>query len=117
MLESYIPVLVFTLTVLGFSGIALLLSRVIRPENPEEEKYLTYECGEEPVGDAWYQYSVQYYMYAILFVIFDVEILFLYPWALSLKNMAIFLVGVVFLIIVFLGLAYEWKKRALEWQW
>jgi NADH:ubiquinone oxidoreductase subunit 3 (subunit A) len=96
--------------------IGIGISKIIRPDKKEPEKYTTYECGETPFSIAWHQYNIQYYMYAILFVIFDVEILFLYPWALKTDNIGIFVAGVLFLFIVFVGLVYEWKKGALQWQ-
>jgi|Deesub1362B_J571_1020462.scaffolds.fasta_scaffold00517_24 NADH:ubiquinone oxidoreductase subunit 3 (subunit A) len=116
MLEEYVTVAVFTGVVVVFSLIALVFSKLIRPSKSEPEKRTVYECGEKPFSDAWHQFSVQYYMYAILFVIFDVEILFLYPWAIKTQNTEIFAAGLLFLFIVFAGLVYEWRKGALEWQ-
>ncbi|AGK61770.1 NADH:ubiquinone oxidoreductase subunit 3 (chain A) [Archaeoglobus sulfaticallidus PM70-1] len=115
-MDEYLTVMVYSVTVIAFAFLAYIVSRLLRPEKLEKEKYTTYECGEEPITPAWYQYSLQYYMYAILFVIFDVEILFLYPWALQMKNTEIFVAGMIFLFIVFVGLVYEWSKGILEWQ-
>ncbi len=115
MLQEYTTVMVFTGAVVVFSLLGLLVSRTLRPNRDEEEKRVVYECGEKPFGDAWHQFSIQYYMYAILFIIFDVEILFLYPWALRMANPEILAAGILFLFIVFLGLIYEWKKGVLEW--
>ena len=116
MQEEYMAVLVFVGVVVVFSFLGLLASRILRPSKEEREKRTVYECGEKPFVDAWHQFNVQYYMYAILFIIFDVEILFLYPWALKVSRIDIFAAGLIFLFVVFIGLVYEWKKGALKWQ-
>lgn len=108
--------IVFAAVGIAFPVASLILSRLLRPIKPTPEKLSTYECGELPVGGAWHQYNVQYYMYAILLVIFDVEVLFLYPWAVVYLLPGAFAAGIIFLLIVFLGLVYEWKKGVLEWQ-
>lgn len=116
--DNYIPVVIFTLIGLAFPAVNLILSKIVRPSRPNPVKLSTYECGEIAIGDAWHQYNVQYYMYAILLVIFDVEVLFFYPWAVVYYNLGIAALsaGVLFLLIVFIGLVYEWKKGVLEWQ-
>src|SRR3989338_6276369 len=103
-------------------GIAFVLGTFaaayfISPHHPSEQKLLPYECGEEPVGGSWIQYNVRYYLVGLAFVIFDVEVLFLIPWALVVKSLGMFafVEMVVFLAILLLGLAYAWRKRALEW--
>ena len=89
----------------------------IRPDRPDPVKSATYECGVETVGDAWGQFHVRYYVYALLFVVFDVEILLLYPWAVSFADMGIggFFAGALFLLILVVGFVYDWAKKALEW--
>jgi len=89
----------------------------VRPDRPEKVKEDTYECGVEPEGTAWVQFDFRYYYYALLFVIFDVEAVFLYPWAVSLEQVAIsgFIAVVTFIAILTIGLVYAWRKNALEW--
>ena len=90
----------------------------IRPKRPDPIKSATYECGVETEGgDAWGQFNVRYYIYALLFVVFDVEILLLYPWAVAFTHVGIagFVAGALFLLILVVGFAYDWAKKALEW--
>ncbi len=89
----------------------------VRPDRPEKVKEDTYECGVEPEGTAWVQFNFRYYYFALLFVIFDVEAVFLYPWAVSLERVAIsgFVAVVTFIAILTIGLVYAWRKNALEW--
>ncbi len=95
-----------------------MLGRVgLRPNAPDPIKESTYECGVETEGTAWVQFNVRYYYFALLFVIFDVEAVFLYPWAVSFEKVAVagFIAVLTFVIILFIGLAYAWRKKALEW--
>lgn len=89
----------------------------IRPQAPDPVKESTYECGVETEGSAWVQFNFRYYYYALLFVIFDVEAVFLYPWAVSFEKVAIagFIEVLTFVVILMIGLAYAWRKNALEW--
>ena len=96
----------------------LLLARFIAPKKPGSSKQAPYECGLESTGDSWMQFRVQYYIYALLFVIFDVEVVFIYPWALIWKGLgpaALAEMGL-FIAILAVGLAYAWKKGVLEWE-
>ena len=95
----------------------LLGALKIRPKRPDPIKSATYECGVETVGDALGQFNARYYVYALIFVVFDVEVVFLYPWAVSFSKMGIagFVAGALFLLILAVGLAYDWAKKALEW--
>jgi NADH-quinone oxidoreductase subunit A len=115
--QNYIPIFVFLL--LGFLVAAgtLLITVVIRPNNPEKVKGLPYECGIEPMDDARQRYTVRFYIIAILFVVFDVETIFLFPWAAQFKLLGAFgfLEMLVFLGILVLGYIWVWKKGALEW--
>jgi NADH-quinone oxidoreductase subunit A len=93
------------------------LARLIRPHHPNPDKLESYECGELPVGGAWVQYNVRYYLYALIFVIFDVEVVFLFPWAVVYRSLGFFafIEMMIFLAILIFGLVYVWKKGALKW--
>ncbi len=95
----------------------ILISAVIAPRKPNPIKQSTYECGIETVGESWVQLKAQYYVYALVFLIFDVEVVFLFPWALSLNALPFFVVveGIVFIMILFVGLIFAWRKGMLEW--
>ena len=97
--------------------VPLVFSRLVAPRKPNPIKQSTYECGIETVGDSWVQFKAQYYIFALVFLIFDVETVFLFPWALSLKQMPLFVVleGVLFIAILVVGLVYAWRKGMLEW--
>ncbi len=95
----------------------LLIAAVIAPKKPNPIKQSTYECGMETVGDSWVQFKAQYYVFALVFLVFDVETVFLFPWAITLKALPMFAVleGVIFILILFAGLVYTWRKGLLEW--
>ncbi len=116
-MEGYIPILLFLLVAAGFPVVTLLLARVVRPSNYEKVKASAYECGVEATGEARQRYSVKYYIIAVLFVVFDVEVIFLFPWAVRYKALGLF--GLVemtlFIAILVLGYFYAWRKGALEW--
>lgn len=90
----------------------------VRPHNPNAIKSSTYECGVDPVGSSWVQFNFRYYFYALLFVVFDIETVFLYPWAVAFKQLKLFglVEMLVFVVILMVGLVYAWRKKALEWQ-
>lgn len=113
----YIPVAMFAIIAIVFGAGPLVLSRLLRPIKPSPIKGSVYECGELPIGDAWHQYNMQYYLFAIIFIVFDVEVVFLYPWALVFPSLGILAVVemVVFIAMLVVGLIYAWKKGALEW--
>ena len=106
---------IFLAAGLVFGGLAA--SRLLAPHHPAGRKGTPYECGEEAIGPAWVQFNVGYYLFALLFLVFDVEAAFLYPWAVVFKQVggAALIEGGLFLLILVLGLAYAWKKGALEW--
>ena len=113
------------LTIIIFFGVALLLSTgfiflnfVFAPKNPDPEKLSAYECGFEPFNDSRMEFDVRFYLVAILFIIFDLEIAFLFPWAISLGKIGIFgfVSMMIFLTILTVGFIYEWKKGALDWE-
>ena len=122
MLENYFPILLFLAigVAVGLEPIVLSggLSRVLGTYKPTEEKLSPYECGFEAFEDARMKFDVRYYLVAILFILFDLEIAFLFPWAIVLRELGSFgfWAMVVFLAILVVGFAYEWKKGALEWE-
>ncbi len=103
---------------IGFAVMPLIIARVIAPRKPSLSKQDIYECGLESKGEAWGQFRIQYYVYALMFVIFAVETVFLYPWAVASKKLGIFaLVEMgIFLVILGIGLVYAWRKGVLEWK-
>jgi len=117
MLEAYIPVLLFILVAIGFAIVALVFAALIRPERYNKVKLEPYECGIETRGDARDRYSIRYYIVAMLFVVFDVETVFMFPWAVIMDRLALFglIEMIVFLFILIVGYAYAWKQGALEW--
>ncbi len=117
MLANYAFIGIFTIAAITFPLLPLIISRFVRPSRPTPIKQSTYECGLEVMGDLWVQFKVQYYLYALAFVIFDIETIFLYPWAVAYNSLglfALFEMGV-FLLILGVGLLYIWRKGALEW--
>ena len=115
--DNYLPIALLTIIGFLFVAISLFMSRMVRPSNKTREKLSTYECAETPVGDARIHFNIQYYMIVIVFLIFDVEVLFLYPWAVQLKTLGGlgFIEMVIFIEVLIIGLAYAWRKEALEW--
>lgn len=102
---------------MAFLAVNLLAWKVIRPARFSEEKLTTYECGENPTGSAWIQFNIRFYVFAIIFLVFDVEVVFLLPWAVVFRDLGVlaFIEGVVFIVILVVGLAYVWRKGDLEW--
>ncbi len=115
--EHYIPVVAFLVLGILIPAGAMIMSWMIRTKNPYPEKLTTYECGEEPIGTAHMQFDVQYYIYALLFVVFDVETVFLYPWAVVFTDIGMIAVVemVIFIAMLLVALVYAWKKGILEW--
>ena len=118
MLQEYFPVLLFILVGLGVGVVPVALGWLIGPNKPDSEKLSPYECGFEAFEDARMRFDVRYYLVAILFILFDLEIAFLFPWAVVLDEIGTFgfVSMVVFLAILVVGFVYEWKKGALEWE-
>ncbi|MEE9493547.1 MAG: NADH-quinone oxidoreductase subunit A [Gammaproteobacteria bacterium] len=118
MLENYLPILLFIAVGIGFGLGPILFGYLMSPHKPDDEKLSSYECGFEPFEDTRMRFDVRYYLVAILFIIFDLEIAFLFPWAIVLKEIGMFglLAMFVFLGILVIGFIYEWKKGALEWE-
>ena len=117
MLAEYLPVLIF-IAIGGVVGVVLIaLGFLLGPNRPDDEKLSPYECGFEAFEDSRMRFDVRYYLVAILFIIFDLEIAFLFPWAVSLDTIGMFglIAMAIFLAILVVGFIYEWKKGALEW--
>ena len=122
MLMAYASIAAFFLVAAGFMIGSLLLGKLIRPNNPYAEKLETYECGEAPVGQAWFNFNPRFYIIALIYIVFDVEIAFIYPiaavfkrWADQGKGVFALLEVLVFVAILLLGLVYVWVKGDLEW--
>ena len=117
-LKDYLSILIFLFIALGLSIGFIVLNFIFSPSNPDPEKLSAYECGFEPFSDSRIEFDVRFYLVAILFIIFDLEIAFLFPWAISLSNIGVlgFWSMIVFLVILTVGFIYEWKKGALEWE-
>ncbi len=117
MLNAYIPIFLFLIVAIGFAIVALVMAWLVRPERYNKVKLEPYECGIEPKTDARDRYSVRYFLVAMLFLIFDVETVFMFPWAVIMNRLLLFglIEMIVFLFILVVGYAYAWKQGALEW--
>jgi NADH-quinone oxidoreductase subunit A len=117
MLENYIPIGIMIFFALGFGIVMSKTSEWFGPKNPNEQKLSTYESGMEPIRSAQERVSVKYYLVAMLFIIFDIEVVFLYPWAVNIRSLGMFgfVEMLIFIGILMLGYLYLWKKGALEW--
>ena len=118
MLENYLPILIFLCIGLIMGSVLILAGRVLGPHRPDPEKQSPYECGFEAFEDARMQFDVRYYLIAILFIIFDLEIAFFFPWAVALREIgaAGFWAMMIFLVVLVVGFVYEWRKGALDWE-
>jgi len=120
-LTAYSAVLSFAAVVIGFLAVNLIVWWAIRPSRFSEEKLTTYECGENPTGSAWVQFNIRFYVFALIFIIFDVEAVFLLPWAVVFRRLSEtqgllpYAEGLVFIAILVVALAYVWRKGDLEW--
>jgi NADH-quinone oxidoreductase subunit A len=117
MLDNWLFVGIFVLIGAVFPIAPILMGKFLGPNKPNPIKADTYECGMETVGESWIQFKVQYYIFALAFLIFDVEVVFLFPWAVAFDQLGIFAVvsGITFIIILVDALVYAWRKGALEW--
>ena len=117
MLTEFGKIFIFMLTAIIFVVGIVWLAKLLRPARPTHEKLLTYECGENPEGSPWVKFNIRFYVVALIFLIFDVEVVLLLPWALVYQEYGVsgFMVGAIFLILLGLGMAYEWRKGDLEW--
>ncbi len=116
-LRSYLLVVFLSAAGVGFGLLVLTLGRLIRPNRPTPQKSLVYESGVDPVPAGWSQSQIRYYLFALMFVLFDVEAVFIFPWAVNLEAMAVFglVEMIVFIAILALGLVYAWRKKVLRW--
>jgi len=119
-LETYVPVLLFIIIGIVVGAAPMLIGALLGPRKPDPEKLSPYECGFEAFEDARMRFDVRYYLVAILFILFDLEIAFLFPWAVVLGNLGTWAAGfwamMIFLAILTVGFLYEWKKGALDWE-
>ena len=117
-LNNYLTIIIFLAIALILSLGFLILNFAISPKNPEPEKLSAYECGFDPFNDSRMEFDIRFYLVAILFIIFDLEIAFLFPWAITLGNIGLFgfFSMMLFLFILTIGFIYEWKKGALDWE-
>ena len=118
MLETYLPILVLMGIALAFALGSVVMSRLVGQKKPTAVKLAPYECGMPPVGSARERFSIKFYIIAMLFIVFDIEAVFLYPWAVVFKKLGLFgfVEMGVFIAILLVGYAYVWKKGALEWE-
>ncbi len=118
MQSQYLFIAIFFLVTLVVPIVGLALAWALRPKKPNPIKNSTYECGMETIGDTWVQFKAQYYLYALIFVVFDVEVVFLFPWAVAYNKLGLYaLVEMALFIAILLGgLLYAWRKGALEWR-
>ena len=116
-MQDWLFILLLIVLAGGFGAVAVLLSRVLGPHNPTPEKMAPYECGMPPVGDARERQSIRFYLIAMIFLLFDIEVAFLYPWALALRALGWtgYLQVLLFTLVLCAGYIYVWKKGALEW--
>jgi NADH-quinone oxidoreductase subunit A len=116
--QDYVTVGAFAALGVGLVALMLGVASLLRPSNPTPTKLLTYECGVDPVGSGWSQSHVRYYIFGLLFVIFDVEAIFLFPWALRLEELGVFGLSsmLIFIWVLFMGLAYAIRKGVLRWE-
>jgi NADH-quinone oxidoreductase subunit A len=117
MIDSWLLILLLTVIAVGFGGVSVLLSHLLGPRNPTPEKSAPYECGMPAVGDARERQSVKFYLVAMIFLLFDIEVAFLYPWALALRSLGWtgYLQVLLFTVVLFAGYVFVWKKGALDW--
>jgi NADH-quinone oxidoreductase subunit A len=118
LLREYLPILIFLGIALGLATVIVLLGKLLAPNHPDPEKLSPYECGFEAFEDARMKFDVRYYLVAILFILFDLEIAFLFPWAVAFKDIGVFGFWsmMAFLGVLTIGFIYEWRKGALEWE-
>ena len=117
-MTGYLPVAIFLGFIIAFAVVSLGAARLLRPNRPEAQKTLSYECGAEPVGDAWVRFPVGFYLVALVFILFDALAIFLFPWALALRSLGAWALGtmMLFLAILSLGWVYAYREGILEWR-
>jgi len=115
---DYLPVVIYLGIIVAFAVVSLAAARVLGPGRPFSAKLLSYECGAEPIGEAWVQFPVGFYLVALIFIVFDALAVFLFPWALALRSLGVWgiLAMLMFLSILLLGWVYAYRERVLEWK-
>ncbi len=116
-MREYLSVLVFAAAAVAMVGAMLGVGCLLRPTRPQEQKYISYESGVDPVGTGWSQSQIRYYLFALLFVLFEVETVFIFPWAVRIDALGLFglVEMLIFIVILALGLVYAWRKGVLRW--
>ncbi len=116
-MQQYLSVLIFLAAGTGIVLVTFFISRLFRPSHPYTEKTVNYECAEKPIGNSWIRFNNRFYIFALIFVIFDVEVIFLFPWAVAFSQLGLFALFemIVFILILFFGIFYAWKKGVLKW--
>jgi NADH-quinone oxidoreductase subunit A len=116
-MSEYLAVAIFIVAGSAIVLITFFISRLIRPHNPYPAKNVNYECAEEPIGGSWIQFNPRFYLFALIFVIFDVEAVFMFPWAVAFNQLGLYALVemVIFMLILLFGLYYAWKRGALKW--
>jgi NADH-quinone oxidoreductase subunit A len=117
MLTEFGKIFVFFILGIVFVAMGLLVAKIIRPHNPTPEKKMSYECGEDPIGAPWVTFNIRFYVVALIFILFDVELVVLFPWAVVFKSMGFgaYFAGAIFIVVLFLADFYLWSKGDLEW--
>ncbi|MEI8173392.1 MAG: NADH-quinone oxidoreductase subunit A [Deltaproteobacteria bacterium] len=117
MLLDYLPIAIYLVVAVGFGAVVVFFSTILGPRTHSRVKLETYECGMEPIGPNRVRFSVKFYIIAMLFIVFDIEAVFLFPWAVVFRDLGLFgfVEMAIFILILFAGLAYVWRKGALEW--
>ena len=117
-MSGYLPVLIFAALITGFAVVSLAVARLLRPSRPGAVKLMNYECGAEPIGTAWVQFPIGFYLVALVFIVFDALAVFLFPWVLVLRGLGVWglVTMMIFLAILSLGWIYAYRERILEWQ-
>ncbi|RKX27736.1 MAG: NADH-quinone oxidoreductase subunit A [Candidatus Zixiibacteriota bacterium] len=116
-MSEYLAVLIFAVVGAAIVLFTFFLASLIRPKNPYPAKSVNYECAEEPIGPSWFQFNNRFYIFALIFVVFDVEVIFLFPWAVAFGQLGLFALieMIIFIVILLFGLFYAWRKGVLTW--
>ncbi len=116
-MDQYLAVLIFLLVGIGLVLFTFFFSRLIRPSHPYKAKNQNYECAEQPIGSSWIKFNNRFYIFALIFVVFDVEAVFLFPWAVAFGKLGLFALieMIIFIVILVFGLYYAWKRGVLKW--
>ena len=116
-MTEYLAILIFIVVGIAIVTVTFGIAKLIRPHNPYPKKNTNYECAEDPVGDSWFKFNNRFYIFALIFVVFDVEAVFLFPWAVAFGKLGLYALVemIIFILILFFGLFYAWRKGVLKW--